>query len=233
LPPEWKNSFFCAILRSKDIQEGNHMKFITPLIGIAALSFLTSVLAQDEEATPASADTPSTTIQETPAPTPEAKAASSPPKEPDAQKKEEPATTPAPVKATPSARGKKMTVGAMLKDNETRWSAAIAKHDTATIESMVAPDYIGVNASGKVQNRRTLLADSKSDKDIYTSTKAEKLDVHVYGAGVAVVVGMANVKGTGKDGKAFDRTYRFTDTWMDRGGNWQCIASHSTLVGQR
>jgi ketosteroid isomerase-like protein len=78
-----------------------------------------------------------------------------------------------------------------------------------------------------------MLADVKSNKDTYTSTKAEKLDVHMYGTGVAVVLGMANVKGTGKDGKAFDRTYRFTDTWMDRGGKWQCIASHGTLVGQR
>jgi ketosteroid isomerase-like protein len=210
------------------------MKLITSLIGIAALSLVTSVLGQDEEtATPASQEAPSTTIQETPAPTPEAKATASPAKEPDAQKKEEPAATPAPVKTTPSARGKTMSVSTMLKDNETRWSAAIAKHDTATIESMVAPDYVGVNASGKVQNRRAMLADVKSSKDTYTSTKAEKLDVHMYGTGVAVVVGMANVKGTGKDGKAFDRTYRFTDTWMDRGGNWQCIASHGTLVGQR
>jgi len=208
------------------------MKLITSLVGIAALSFVTSVLAQDEEtATPASQETPSTTIQETPAPTPEAKA--SPTKEPDAQKKEKPATTPAPAKTTPSARGTKMSVSTMLKDNETRWSAAIAKHDTVTIESMVAADYIGVNANGKVQNRRAMLADVKSNKETYTSTKAEKLDVHMYGAGIAVVVGTANIKGTGKDGKAFDRTYRFTDTWMDRGGNWQCIASHGTLVGQR
>jgi ketosteroid isomerase-like protein len=210
------------------------MKLVTSLIGITALSLVTSVLAQDEEtATPASQETPSTTIQETPAPTPEAKATSSPTKEPDAQKKEEPATTPAPVKTTPSARGKKMNVSAMLKDNESRWSAAIAKHDAATIESMVAADFIGVNSKGKVQNRRAMLAEAKSNKDTYTSTKAEKLDVHMYGTGVAVVVGMANEKGTGKDGKAFDRTYRFTDTWMDRGGNWQCIASHVTLVGQR
>jgi ketosteroid isomerase-like protein len=206
------------------------MKLITSLVGIAALSFVNSVLAQDEEtATPASQETPSTTIQETPAPTPEA----SPTKEPDAQKKEEPATTPAPVKTTPSARGKKMSVSATLKDNETRWSAAIAKHDTTTIESMVAPDFIGVNSKGKVQNRRAMLAEVKSNKDTYSSTKAEKLDVHMYGTGVAVVVGVANEKGTGKDGKAFDRTYRFTDTWMDRGGNWQCIASQVTLVGQR
>jgi ketosteroid isomerase-like protein len=210
------------------------MKLITSLIGIAALSLVTSVLAQDEEtATPASPETPSTTIQETPAPTPEAKAATSPIKEPDAQKKEEPATTPAAVKSTPSARGKKVNVSTMLKDNETRWSDAVANHDTATIESMVAADFIGVNSKGKVQNRRAMLAEVKSNKDTYTSTKTEKLDVHMYGAGVAVVVGMANEKGTGKDGKAFDRTYRFTDTWMDRGGNWQCIASQVTLVAQR
>ena len=210
------------------------MKLIMSLIGIAALSLVTSVLAQDEEtATPASAETPSMTIQETPAPTPEAKAATSSTKEPDAQKKEEPATTPAAAKTTPSARGKKTNVSTMLKDNETRWTAAIAKHDTATIESMVAADFIGVNSKGKVQNRRAMLAEVKSNKDTYTSTKAEKLDVHMYGAGVAVVVGTANEKGTGKDGKAFDRTYRFTDTWMDRGGNWQCIASQATLVAQR
>jgi ketosteroid isomerase-like protein len=210
------------------------MKLIASVIGIAALGLVTSAVGQDEEtATPASPETPSTTIQETPAPTPETKAATSPTKEPAAQKKEEPATTPAPAKTTPSARGEKMNVSTMLKDNEIRWSAAIAKHDTATIESMVASDYIGVNASGKVQNRRAMLADVKSVKETYTSTKAEKLDVHMYGTGVAVVVGMANVKGTGKDGKAFDRTYRFTDTWMDRGGNWQCIASHGTLIGQR
>jgi ketosteroid isomerase-like protein len=212
------------------------MKLIASVIGIAALGLVTSALAQDEETpTPGSTDRPSTTIQETPAPTPtpEAKTAASPTKQSDAQKKEESATTPAPAKITPSARAKKMNVTTMLKDNEDRWSAAIAKHDTATIESMVATDFVGVNSKGKVQNRRALLAELKGDKDTYTSTKAEKLDVHMYGAGVAVVVGMSNVKGTDKSGKAFDRTYRFTDTWIDRGGNWQCIASHSTLVGQR
>ena len=67
------------------------MKLITSLIGIAALSLVTSALAQDEEtATPAPTDRPSTTIQETPAPTPEPKAAASPTKEPDAQKKKRP-----------------------------------------------------------------------------------------------------------------------------------------------
>ena len=125
-----------------------------------------------------------------------------------------------------------MSAADILKENENRWSAAIGKRDIATIESMVAPDFIGVNSKGKVQNRRSMLADIKHDKDTYTSTKAEKLSVHSYGSGVAVVVGMAGEKGTDKDGKAFDRTYRFTDTWMDRTGNWQCVASEVMLVGQ-
>jgi ketosteroid isomerase-like protein len=211
------------------------MKLITSLVGIAALTFVTSALAQEEEtASPTAEEQPSTTVEETPAVTPEAKTATSPAEQPAAQKKEKPATapgkTPSPVAA---AAGKKMSVAATLKDNENRWSAAIAKHDTATIESMVAADFIGVNSKGKVQNRRAMLAEVKGDKDTYTSTKAEKLDVHMYGSGVAVVVGMANEKGSDKDGKAFDRTYRFTDTWMDRGGNWQCVASQVTLVGQR
>ena len=211
------------------------MKLITSLIGIAALSFITLALAQEEEtASSTPEDKPSTTIEETPTPPSEARTTATPTEQPAPQKKEKPAA-PAPGKPTSTAPagGKKMSVPAALKDNENRWSAAVAKHDTATIESMVAADFIGVNPKGKVQNRRAMLAEVKSDKDTYTSTKAEKLDVHMYGSGVAVVVGTTNEKGSGKDGKGFDRTYRFTDTWMDRGGNWQCVASQVTLVGQR
>jgi ketosteroid isomerase-like protein len=211
------------------------MKLITAFVAIVVLSFVASAFAQDEEtATPATEEAPSATIQETPAPAPELKTTASPTEQPAAQKKEKPAARTAPAATSPvPARGKKMSVTAMLKDNETRWSAAIARHDIATIQSMVDPDFIGVSPKGKVQNLRAMLAEAKSGTDTYTSTKAEKLDVHLFGPSVAVVVGMANIKGRGKDGKAFDRTYRFTDTWMDRGGKWQCIASQSTLVAQR
>src|ERR1022692_3177210 len=82
----------------------------------------------------------------------------------------------------------------------------------------------------KTTNWRAMLADMKADKDTYTSTKNEKLDVRMFGNGFAVVVGTAREKGSGKDGKAFDRAYRFTDTWVDRNGKWQCVASQASLV---
>jgi ketosteroid isomerase-like protein len=205
------------------------MKLITSLVGIAALSFVTSVLAQDEATpTPASEETPSTTIQETPAPTPAAKAVTSPAKEPAAQKKEKP-TAPAPTKsASPpatAAAGKKKSVEATLKDMENRWEASYAAHDTSVAQSFIASDFNGVYWDGRVMNKSMVISEIKKDKDTYKSAVNEKLAVHSHGPGVAVVIGTAHEKGTTKDGKPFDRAFRFTDTWVERGGQWQCVAS--------
>jgi ketosteroid isomerase-like protein len=226
----------------KEIQ----MKLLTSFLALAALSFSTSAFGQ-EESSPSVApeEKASANIEETPAATPaekalatpEAKATATPAESPAAQKKEKPAAaapekaaSPAATKAGAAPSGKKMSVEATLKDNENRWEAAIAKHDTAAVELMVADDFIGVSSKNKVQNRRAMLAEMKGDKDTYTSAKVEKLDVRNYGGGVAVVVGTTREKGTSKDGKSFDKTYRYTDTWMERNGQWKCIASQVALV---
>ena len=117
-----------------------------------------------------------------------------------------------------------------VKDLENRWEASVGKHDVATVQPMMANDFVGVYWDGKVMNKSATLGMYKKDKDTYTSARNEKLDVRNYGPNVAVVVGTAREKGTGKDGKAFDRTYRFTDTWMMRNGQWQCVASQIMKV---
>jgi hypothetical protein len=33
--------------------------------------------------------------------------------------------------------------------------------------------------------------------------------------------------------KTFDRTYRFTDMWMDRGGKWKCVAGQVSLISKK
>ena len=223
------------------------MKLIPSVLSLIALAFAIPLLAQEESASPASEETPSTSIEETAAPTapptPEKTApanatasatATAAPRA--AEKKPTAAAETKPSAATAASAipaGKKMNVQAAVKDSENRWAVALGKHDAAAVEAMVAADFIGVNPKGKVQNRRAMLAEMKGDKDTYTSNKNEKLDVRMYGPGLAVAVGTYREKGTGKDGKTFDRTYRFTDTWMDRGGHWQCIASHLALLAQK
>jgi len=221
------------------------MKLLTSFLALTALTLAASAFGQEESpsASPSDQEKTSATVETTP----EATKSTSTAEEttttlPAAEKKEQPsatatpgakktATEPKKAAAEPAAKtGKKMSPEATIKDNENRWVAAYLKHDAATVEPMVAADFIGVNSKGKVQNRRGLLAEVKSTKETYTSEKNEKLDVRMYGANVAVVVGTAREKGTDKDGKTFDRTYRYTDTWMERGGDWQCIASQVAIV---
>jgi len=212
------------------------MKLITSLLGIVALTFVTSALAQEESPSASPEEKAYTAMQGTAAPTPpvapETRATATPAEQPATQKKEMPlkaapekSASPAAAKAAAAPYGKKMSVEAALKDNENRWEAAIAKHDTVSVGSMVADDFVGVYFDGKVMTRSGVLAESKKDRDTYKSAVNEKLAVHTYGPNAAVVVGTAHEKGTGKDGKPFDRKFRFTDTWVERSGRWQCVAS--------
>ena len=200
------------------------MKLITTLIGITGLSFATLAVAQE---------------QQTASPAPEAPAATTPSEQPAAQKKEKPAAPeatqkrPVAAKASSSpgtAPSKNMNVEATLKDNENKWEASYAAHNTSVAESFVASDFTGVYWDGRVMGKSGIISEIKKDKDTYKSAVNEKLAVHSYGPGVAVVIGTAREKGTGKDGKPFDRTFRFTDTWVKRGGQWQCVASQVMKV---
>ena len=120
-----------------------------------------------------------------------------------------------------------------LKRAERRWAEAIAKHDYAALESLLARDFVGVNDKGKVQSRRALLAELKNDRDTYRSVRSGRLEVHMFGATFGVVVGTFRAEGRSRDGQEFDRTYRFTDTWMLRNGQWQCVASQNMLVSPK
>ena len=214
------------------------------LISLFASAFIaTLILAQEESASPAAEATApaaeekaSATVEETPAAKPVESAA------PAAEKKAEPVISP---KAATSAPEKKEASTAMkaapaaapmntknmgVKDMENAWEASVAKHDYASIAGMVASDFVGVTSKNKFANRSQFLSEYKSDKDTYKSAKNEKLNVQMFGPNLTVVTGRAREVGTGKDGKAFDRTFLFTDTWMMRGGKWQCVASHVTKV---
>jgi ketosteroid isomerase-like protein len=240
-------------LQKPSYERKNRMKLLTSFLALTALSLATSAFAQDESPSPAApadqkasatveaspeATKSSSTAEESPAATSSAAEKTEQPSgsvTPGAKKKET-ATSSESKKAAaePAAKpGKKMSVEAAIKDNENRWEAGIASHDASFVQLAVADDFMGVHSDGKVQNKSAVIAEFKKDKDTYKSAKNEKLIVRTYGPSVAVVVGASREKGTGKDGKAFDRTFRFTDTWVDRNGQWQCVASQIMLVPKK
>jgi ketosteroid isomerase-like protein len=203
------------------------------IISVLATTFLAAItFAQEESASPAESTTPTTeekasaTVEETPASKP-AEATAPAATSPTGPKKEATTTTatkPAAPTTAAAPSGKKMSV----KEMEEKWEASIPSHDFSTVQGFVSSDFVGISSQGKFVDKSSMLADFKKDTDTYTLAKNEKLNVKVFGPNVMVVTGRAREKGTAKDGKAFDRTFLFTDTWMNRGGQWQCIADHQS-----
>jgi len=211
-----------------------------------ALLFAVAPLAlgQDDEASPspspkatshekAGDPTVSVTTQKNASPTPKKTEASPSPAK---------SSSPAASKATPSAapspaaspadtkQTKKSPAEATIRDIEEKWEASVKNHDSSVPQEYLAEDFRGVSSKGKLMSKKELLAELKKDTDNYTSTKASKVDVRVFGGQFAVATGISTETGKEKDGQEFKRSFRWTDIWVLRNDKWQCVGSQAMLV---
>ena len=125
---------------------------------------------------------------------------------------------------------KKSTAEATIREIEDKWEGAVKTHDPAVAQAYVAEDYRGVSSKGKIMTKANLLSEFKKDTDVYTSTKNAKVDVRVFSGQFAIATGIATEIGKTKDGKDFKRNFRWTDAWVERKGQWQCVASQAMLI---
>ena len=124
-------------------------------------------------------------------------------------------------------------VAAKLKELANKGLAAWATHDSSVIRSLAADNFVAVRPNGKVVNKEAFLNEFKSNTSIYEFVVFESLDVHVDSRTMAVVTGTSRFKGKTLSAKHFDDMYRFTDTWTERNGIWQCTAEQTALVSSR
>lgn len=113
-----------------------------------------------------------------------------------------------------------------VKGLEEKWAAAASKNDAAAVALILAESITWIGSDGTLQNKAEFLAAMK-DRN-YKSAVVEDLKVSVYGD-AAVAIGIWRANGTEK-GKSFDEVDRFTDTFVKTGGQWKCVASHSSAT---
>jgi ketosteroid isomerase-like protein len=110
---------------------------------------------------------------------------------------------------------------------ENLWNRAELDNDAAAVQLLLADDFVMTVAEGTVYNKAQIVA-SVADKSYRPEVlQSSDLVVHSYG-NTAIVTGNYYEKGVDK-GKAWERRGRFTDTWLNVGGRWQCIASHFSV----
>jgi ketosteroid isomerase-like protein len=114
---------------------------------------------------------------------------------------------------------------------ENEWGDALIKHDPGTLDKMLADDYVGTSATGKVFTKAQLLEEVKSSKENIISFVDEEVKVRVYG-NAAVITARTTAK-VRVEGKEVTYLGRYTDTWIKLGGQWKCVAGHNSEIPQK
>lgn len=109
---------------------------------------------------------------------------------------------------------------------ERDWCTAILKNDAALLGRLLADDYSGIGTRG-IATKASTLAAMKGTDSVVTTCVDDNVKVRAYGD-AAVVTGHGRRVGTTK-GVPFDREHLYTDTFIRRNGQWQCVASQSTV----
>lgn len=115
-----------------------------------------------------------------------------------------------------------------LKKLETQWNEAEVKKDLAALGRIMADDFTNTGPEGDVSTKPQAIALVKSGDDVISSFALSDMKVRAYGD-TAVVTYVAKLKETFR-GRDVSGTSRWTDTWVKRGGVWQCVASHGSKV---
>jgi len=110
---------------------------------------------------------------------------------------------------------------------EDDWAVALIRRDATVFRRLLADGFI-YTEDDRTVGRDDLLRDIVAGPDTVEAAHNEEMRVHRFGS-TAVVTGWLVVRGRGASGP-FDRRYRFTDTWLRRGGRWQIVAAHDYLV---
>lgn len=136
------------------------------------------------------------------------------------------ASAPTLAAQTPTARPTTSVERALFR-LEDQWTRALVRRDSAGFDRLLAPRFV-YTENDQVMTKAQLIVAVVHGSDTVESAGNEDMKAYVYGT-TAVVTGWLVVKGRGKDG-AFDRRYRYTDTWVQRSGRWQVVAAHDYLA---
>lgn len=119
--------------------------------------------------------------------------------------------------AKPAASDDQRAVAAL----DTQYQAAVKTNDSATMNRILADDFILVGSSGKTFTKADLLAEARSGKFVYEHQEDSDQTVLVW-SDTAVVTAKLWAKGT-HAGHPFDYTLWFSDTYARTPSGWRYV----------
>ena len=110
---------------------------------------------------------------------------------------------------------------------DTQYQAAVKKNDAATMDRLLADDFVLVTGSGKTYTKADLLDEARSEQIHYEHQEDTDQTVRISGD-TAVITAKLWEKGTNQ-GKSFDTTVWFSDTYVFTRTGWRYVFGQSCL----
>lgn len=125
-----------------------------------------------------------------------------------------------PLNSSPDDRS---TVAAL----DERYQSAVKGNDVATMDRILADDFVLVTGSGKSYSKADLLKESGSGEYVYEHQEDTERNVRIWGD-TAVVTAKLWAKGM-DNGRAFDQTVWFSDVYIRTPRGWRYVFGQSSL----
>ena len=105
---------------------------------------------------------------------------------------------------------------------------AMSQGDVGTLNALIADELVYTHSSARLDTKQSLIENMQSGKTRYTSVVPSDVQAQDYGDTV-VLTGVARIS-VNSGGNATNFGVRFTDVWVNKGGNWQMVAWQSTKL---
>ena len=110
---------------------------------------------------------------------------------------------------------------------DTEYQAAVLSHDTATMDRILADDFVLVTGKGRIYTKDDLLNEARATDVIYEHQEDTNQTVRLWGD-TAVVTALLWAKGTDK-GEPFEYKLWFSDTYVRTPSSWRYVFGQASL----
>jgi ketosteroid isomerase-like protein len=110
---------------------------------------------------------------------------------------------------------------------DTQYQAAVAKNDAATMDRILADDFVLITGKGRVFTKANLLEEARSGRYVYERQEDSQQKVRVWGD-TAVVTALLWAKGK-ENGKPFEYKLWFSDTYVRTPSGWRYVLGQASL----
>ncbi len=118
--------------------------------------------------------------------------------------------------------------GQKIIELDRRRMSAMAAKDIAALNALLSDDLVYTHSSGRLDTKQSLIGSMQSGATVYSAVDPSGVKAQDFGECV-VLTGAARIA-VASAGKPNAFSVRFTDVYVNRGGQWQMVAWQSTRL---